>query len=67
MRRIKEEWGRPEALVVATGGLAALIGPHCRTVERIEPFLTLQGLNLAYEYMEQREAGVRRRSVKKVK
>jgi type III pantothenate kinase len=65
--RIKEEWGKPDALVVATGGLASLIGPHCRTVERIEPFLTLQGLNLAYEYLQEREAGVRRRAVKKVK
>src|SRR6185369_12079799 len=39
--RIKREWKRESPLVVATGGLAGLIGPHCRTVERIEPFLTL--------------------------
>lgn len=45
--RIKEEWGRPEALVVATGGYAESVGPHCRTVEVVEPFLTLIGLGLA--------------------
>ncbi|HET9439683.1 MAG TPA: type III pantothenate kinase [Longimicrobiales bacterium] len=68
VRRIKEEWGKPEALVVVTGGLATLIGPHCRSVERIEPFLTLYGLDLAYRYLEEREAGVQKRaSVKKVK
>jgi type III pantothenate kinase len=70
VRRIKEEWGKPNALVVATGGLAPLIGPHCRNVDKIEPFLTLLGLDLAYRYLENRESGVRKagaRSVKKVK
>jgi type III pantothenate kinase len=55
VRRIKEEWQQPDALVLATGGLATLIGPHCRSVERVEPFLTLQGLQLAYAYVEERE------------
>jgi type III pantothenate kinase len=54
VRRIREEWQRPDVLVVATGGLAQLIGPHCRTVERIEPFLTLQGLEIAHRYVEER-------------
>jgi type III pantothenate kinase len=54
VRRIREEWERPNALVVATGGLAPLIGPHCRTVDRIEPYLTLQGLEIAYRYVEER-------------
>jgi type III pantothenate kinase len=68
VRRIKEEWRKPEALVVATGGLAALIGPHCRTVDRVEPFLTLYGLDLAFQHLEEKEAGVRRKAgVKKVK
>lgn len=51
VERIKEEWGRPDALVVATGGYAGLLAPHCRTVERVEPFLTLHGLYLAGEHM----------------
>jgi type III pantothenate kinase len=68
VRRIKEEWGKPDALVVATGGLAPLIAPHCKNVERIEPFLTLYGLDLAYRYLEEREVNVRtRKTVKKVK
>src|SRR5688500_4257246 len=36
--RIKKEWQKPNALVVATGGLATVIGPHCKTVQRIEPY-----------------------------
>jgi type III pantothenate kinase len=47
VRRIKAEWDRPEALVVATGGFADVIAPHLATVDRVEPFLTLYGLALA--------------------
>ncbi len=49
--RIRNEWDRPEALVVATGGFAGMLAPHCRTVERVEPFLTLHGLFLAGKHM----------------
>ena len=35
--------------VVATGGLASTIVPHCRTVDRIDEFLTLEGLRLIFE------------------
>ena len=49
--RIRKEWGVSDLLVVATGGYAGLLAPHCRTVERVEPFLTLHGLHLAGEYM----------------
>ncbi len=49
--RIKAEWEKPDALVVATGGYAGLLAPHCRTVERVEPFLTLRGLFFAGEHM----------------
>lgn len=47
VRRIRSEWGRPDALVVATGGYAAAVAPHVRTVEVVEPHLTLKGLALA--------------------
>lgn len=47
VRRIKEEWERPGAMVLATGGLAALIAPHCQTVDVVEPYLTLYGLAIA--------------------
>jgi type III pantothenate kinase len=38
-----------EPAVVATGGLAPLVIPHCRSVEHHEPWLTLEGLRLVYE------------------
>lgn len=53
VRRIKKEWERPEALVVATGGLAALIAPYCETVEFIEPYLSLYGLEIADRMLSQ--------------
>jgi type III pantothenate kinase len=49
--RIREEWERPDPLVVATGGLAALVGAHSRTLHRVDPFLTLAGLVLAGRHM----------------
>lgn len=58
VQRIKAEWGRPDALVVATGGFATQIGPHLATVDEIEPFLTLYGLAMAGEYLG--EAGTAR-------
>ncbi len=51
VRRIAEEWGKPDPLVLATGGHASEVGPHCRTVERVEPWLTLYGLALAGAYL----------------
>jgi type III pantothenate kinase len=36
------------ARVVATGGLAELIAPHARTVELVDPFLTLDGLRIVW-------------------
>jgi type III pantothenate kinase len=46
--RIREELG-VEARAVATGGLADLVAPHSRTIERVDPFLTLDGLRLVWE------------------
>lgn len=50
--RIREEWKRPDARVVATGGHAGLVAPYSRTVDRTEPYLTLVGLALAGRYLE---------------
>jgi len=47
VRRIKAEWERPRAMVVATGGLANLVAGHCETVDKVEPYLTLYGLEIA--------------------
>ena len=48
VRRIKAEWpGKAAPLVVATGGLATLIAPLSKEIEKVEPFLTLTGLRIA--------------------
>jgi type III pantothenate kinase len=47
-QRIRGELGA-EARVVATGGLAHLIASESTTIERVEPFLTLEGLRLLFE------------------
>ena len=47
--RIRDELAAPDAPVVATGGLAELIAPHSRTITRVDPELTLQGLRLVWE------------------
>jgi type III pantothenate kinase len=38
-----------EAPAVATGGLAELIAPHSRTISRVDPWLTLEGLRLVWK------------------
>ena len=48
VEHIRAELGA-EAPTVATGGLAELIAPHARTIERVDPFLTLDGLRLVWE------------------
>jgi type III pantothenate kinase len=46
--RINRERGEG-ARVIATGGLAALIGRECQAIEEIDEFLTLKGLRLVFE------------------
>ena len=49
VERIRTELGDGTAPVIATGGLADLIAPHAKTIERVDPFLTLEGLRLVWE------------------
>lgn len=45
--RLCEELGG-RARVIATGGLAHTIAPHCDTVDEVDPLLTLRGLRLIH-------------------
>jgi type III pantothenate kinase len=47
VEEIRGELGA-DATTVATGGLADLIVPHTKTIERVDPDLTLEGLRLLW-------------------
>ena len=52
VRRIKRDWPRKQVpKVIATGGLASVIKPHCEQIELVEPDLTLHGLRMAHELL----------------
>ncbi len=48
VQRIEEEY-KTKTKVVATGGLAELISGESRTIQIVNPLLTLQGLQIIYE------------------
>jgi type III pantothenate kinase len=48
VERMKRELS-PDAAVIATGGLAGLIAPETRSISKIKPHLTLEGLQFLYE------------------
>ena len=52
VRRIRDEWGTPDARVVATGGFASSLGPFLETVADVEPYLTLYGLAMAGAHLD---------------
>jgi type III pantothenate kinase len=59
VHRIRGELGA-QARVVATGGLAQLIASETTTIERVEPFLTLEGLRLLFEKNRPEREGARK-------
>lgn len=46
--RMRAELGCP-VKVVATGGLAPIVVPHCEHIDEMDPWLTLRGLRLVFE------------------
>lgn len=54
VRRIKAEWPRRnEPIVIATGGLSETFKTLCRELQEVDPYLTLRGLQIAYDLLEQ--------------
>jgi type III pantothenate kinase len=50
VRRIKKEWPtKAVPFVVATGGLAEVLNPYVESFDLVAPYLTLEGLRLAFE------------------
>jgi type III pantothenate kinase len=47
VRRMAQEMGRT-SYVLATGGLASVIAPDTTSIQKVEPLLTLEGLELLY-------------------
>jgi type III pantothenate kinase len=49
VNRIKEELNEPTVKVIATGGLATLIAKSSKTIDVVDPMLTLKGLLVLYD------------------
>jgi type III pantothenate kinase len=47
--RFVDELGPPRPKVIATGGLAPVVVEHCRTIDELDPDLTLRGLRILHE------------------
>jgi type III pantothenate kinase len=57
VRRIRTSWPRPQTpVVIATGGFAETMSALCTTFDRVEPHLTLQGLQLAHAILQPEKA-----------
>ncbi|HOQ76056.1 MAG TPA: type III pantothenate kinase [Thermoclostridium sp.] len=46
---MKQEMDEPGIKVVATGGMARLIASESKTIDEVNPFLSLEGLQIIYE------------------
>ncbi|MGH7558675.1 MAG: type III pantothenate kinase [Gemmatimonadota bacterium] len=50
---IRAEWN-PDARVVATGGLSRMVAPQCRTIDVVDPDLTLKGIGWGHDRLHPR-------------
>ena len=49
IRKFRKELNAPDALVVATGGMALLVAEEDGIIDKLDGYLTLKGLRLIYE------------------
>ena len=49
IRRCREEMNVENIRVIATGGPAGAVVPHCEEIQKFDPDLTLKGLRILYE------------------
>ena len=49
IRKMKEEFGKEDTKVIATGGLGSIIAPETKEIDVYDPNLNLQGMRLIYE------------------
>ena len=49
VKEIKKQFSPERPRVIATGGMAELIAPYAPAIEKVEPMLTLKGLQILYE------------------
>lgn len=47
--RLRRELNEPHARVIATGGMAPLLSPHCPAIQIVDADLALDGLQILYE------------------
>lgn len=51
--RLRKEMGTPHAKVIATGGHAPLVAPHCPSIDIVDLELAFEGLRILYEVNRQ--------------
>ena len=49
VKRFRKELNAPDALVVATGGMALMVAEETGIIDKLDGILTLKGLRLLYE------------------
>ncbi|MCG3142489.1 MAG: Type III pantothenate kinase [Anaerolineae bacterium] len=58
VERIKTEMRAPAARVIATGGMAQTLAPHCAAIEIVDLNLALDGLRILYEMNSGQRKGI---------